>query len=59
MKRNKISKLVIASVLLMSAQAIHAQKEVFNPVYTGVTSLSIAPDSRAGALGDVGCATDP
>ena len=59
MKRNKISKIVIASVLLMSVQAIHAQKEVFNPVYTGVTSLSIAPDSRAGALGDVGCATDP
>ena len=59
MKRNKLSKFVIASVLLMSVQAIHAQKEVFNPVYTGVTSLSIAPDSRAGALGDVGCATDP
>ncbi|MBO7272022.1 MAG: type IX secretion system outer membrane channel protein PorV [Bacteroidaceae bacterium] len=36
-----------------------AQKDQFNPVYTGVTSLSIAPDARAGALGDVGVATEP
>ena len=35
-----------------------AQKDIFNPVYTGVTSLSIAPDARAGAMGDVGCATE-
>ena len=34
-------------------------KTQFNPVYTGVTSLSIAPDARAGALGDVGVATEP
>ena len=45
--------------LFLSTQTLHAQKEIFNPVYTGVTSLSIAPDSRAGAMGDVGCATDP
>jgi hypothetical protein len=32
---------------------------MFNPVMTAVTSLSIAPDSRAGAMGDVGAATDP
>ena len=36
-----------------------AQKEQFNPIYTGVTSLSIAPDARAGALGDIGAATEP
>ena len=35
-----------------------AQKDIFNPIYTGVTSLSIAPDARAGAMGDVGCATE-
>lgn len=35
-----------------------AQKDQFNPVYTGVTSLSIAPDARGGALGDVGVATE-
>jgi hypothetical protein len=33
--------------------------QMFNPVMTGVTSLTIAPDSRAGAMGDVGVATDP
>ena len=50
---------MIAAGLIMSVQTLYAQKDMFNPVYTGVTSLSIAPDSRAGAMGDVGCATDP
>ena len=60
MKRNIITRVVFAAVgLILSAQTVQAQKEIFNPVYTGVTSLSIAPDSRAGAMGDVGCATDP
>ncbi len=39
-----------------------AQDEVrdqFNPVRTAVTSQSIAPDARAGGMGDVGAATDP
>lgn len=49
------------AVLLAVCSASSAQEktDIFNPVYTGVTSLSIAPDSRAGAMGDVGCATDP
>ena len=46
-------------ILLFSMLSLMAQKNQFNPVYTGVTSLSIAPDSRAGAMGDVGVATDP
>lgn len=49
--------LLLLGVLLSAA--VYAQKEQFNPVYTGVTSLSIAPDARAGALGDVGVATEP
>ena len=51
----------IVSVLLLVAMVVpaFAQKDQFNPVYTGVTSLSIAPDARAGALGDVGVATEP
>lgn len=56
MMKNKVF-LVLLLVLL--ASPLYAQKEQFNPVYTGVTSLSIAPDARAGALGDVGVATDP
>ena len=49
--------LLIILVALLSVPAM-AQKEQFNPIYTGVTSLSIAPDARAGALGDVGVATE-
>lgn len=50
--------LLILSAILLATSAM-AQKGMFNPVLTGVTSLSIAPDSRAGAMGDVGAATDP
>ena len=39
--------MVILSVAMLSLQ-LFAQKEQFNPIYTGVTSLSIAPDARAG-----------
>lgn len=46
-------------LVLISALPSFAQKDQFNPVHTGVTSLSIAPDARAGALGDVGVATEP
>lgn len=34
-------------------------KQDFNPVETGVTSLSIAPDARGASMGDLGAATDP
>ena len=51
--------LVLISTILLGASSLWAQKGMFNPVLTGVTSLSIAPDSRAGAMGDVGVATDP
>ncbi|MBO5812624.1 MAG: type IX secretion system outer membrane channel protein PorV [Bacteroidaceae bacterium] len=51
--------IMIGVLLVTTIQNVNAQKQLFNPVYTSVTSLSIAPDSRAGAMGDVGCATDP
>ena len=56
--------LLLLSVILLGAASMNAQKtsgdvQMFNPVMTGVTSLTIAPDSRAGAMGDVGAATDP
>lgn len=54
---------LLAVMLGFCSEAFAAKEQeqvgMFNPVYTGVTSLSIAPDSRAGAMGDVGCATDP
>lgn len=31
----------------------------YNPVQTGTISLAVAPDARAGAMGDVGAATEP
>ena len=34
-------------------------KNEFNPIETGVTSLSIAPDARGASMGDLGVATDP
>ena len=64
MNRNNKKPLILLLGLVLAAQNAFSQKSEkdvlqFNPVYTGVTSLSIAPDSRAGAMGDVGCATDP
>lgn len=54
-----IKKCFLAALLAaLLALPSFAQKDQFNPVYTGVTSLSIAPDARAGALGDVGVATE-
>ncbi len=47
-------------LLMMTASSVYAQKEdMFNPEYSTVTSQSIAPDARAGGMGDVGVATDP
>lgn len=58
-------KFLILASLLIATSHLFAQKDagsdqvqMFNPVMTGVTSLTIAPDSRAGAMGDVGVATD-
>lgn len=55
MSKNRILVMLMAVVL---AFPLFAQKDQFNPIYTGVTSLSIAPDARAGSLGDVGVATE-
>lgn len=47
---------VFASI---SAAAQNSElSERFNPEIYGVTSLAIAPDARAGAMGDMGVATD-
>lgn len=60
-KDMKKSNIIVWLLLAVMAVPAFAQdsKTQFNPVYTGVTSLSIAPDARAGALGDVGVATEP
>ncbi|MEI8085366.1 MAG: type IX secretion system outer membrane channel protein PorV [Paludibacter sp.] len=52
--KNKILTLCVLIFLSLSAIA-----QDNNPIVTAVPSLSIAPDSRAGAMGDVGVATSP
>ena len=58
-------KIIKKSLLFLLASTItlplvaQDSKSQFNPVQYGVTSLAIAPDARAGAMGDVGAATDP
>ena len=59
MKANRIIRILLLLVAC-STEAILAQdkQNLFNPVHTAVTSLSIAPDARAGAMGDIGVATE-
>lgn len=57
MKHKKI--IAVLLLLLTTVGVARAQKDEFNPIYTGVNSLGIAPDSRGGGMGDVGAATDP
>ena len=65
MTRNNSTLLTSSALLLLglatvrSAKAEDEVRDQFNPVRTGVTSLSVAPDARAGGMGDVGAATDP
>lgn len=60
MIRNKFYVLLLCSLLALPAfsQNDNSAKRFFNPVYTGVTSLSIAPDARGGSMGDIGVATE-
>lgn len=64
MKRSIFSRAITVAVsVIISHSAIIAQdngiKDDFNPIQTGVTSLSIAPDARGASMGDLGAATDP
>ncbi len=51
--------LALLFALLVGGMAHAADKNQFNPIVTGVTSLSIAPDARGASMGDLGAATDP
>lgn len=56
-----INILALAVLLLCSSVSLRADdgKNEFNPLTTGVTSLSIAPDARGASMGDLGAATEP
>ena len=55
----KILRYILLAAVAACSAAAFAQKNQFNPVETGVTSLSIAPDARGASMGDLGAATDP
>jgi hypothetical protein len=50
---------LIFSFFVLIALCGFAQTDTNNPVITAVPSLTIAPDARAGGMGDVGAATAP
>lgn len=54
---------ILFCTLALWAGAAYGQNDIkdneFNPVNTGVTTLSIVPDARGSSLGNLGAATDP
>ena len=58
----KLNKSILAIVMMATALSAWAQDDIknteFNPVTTGVTSLSITPDARGASMGDLGAATE-
>lgn len=54
-----MKKLILGvSTLLLAAMPLLAE-ESMNPIITAMPSLTIAPDARAGGMGDAGVATSP
>lgn len=55
--------LVILCISLLHAFSANAKNDIkdneFNPVNTGVTTLSITPDARGSGMGNLGAATEP
>lgn len=56
-----MKKILTISVMLCMATVLPAEdkRSMFNPIHTALVSQTIAPDARAGGMGDVGAATDP
>ena len=53
---------MIISFILVGCVAVSMAenpKNFYNPITSGVPSLTISPDARAGGMGDVGAATEP
>ena len=58
----KLFKSILAIAMMAAALSATAQDDIkdaeFNPLTTGVTSLSITPDARGASMGDLGAATE-
>ena len=55
-------KFLLLGIILSAATLLSAQTKedvIYNPIITGVPSLSISPDAVGGAMGDVGVASKP
>lgn len=57
--RPTVIALLAAVCTVSQTKAQNIKNDEFNPITTGVTSLSIAPDARGASMGDLGAATDP
>lgn len=56
--KKTLKKALIVNALALATLSLSAETDP-NPVLTAVPSLSIAPDARAGGMGDAGVATAP
>ena len=63
MNANNRLSFIILSLAAISSISAYAKNDIkdndFNPVNTGVTTLSITPDARGSGMGNLGAATDP
>lgn len=57
-KNRRIWLTLFLACIAVGVMRARDKQNMFNPVNFGVTSLAIAPDARAGAMGDVGVATE-
>lgn len=60
---HKINSTIVFLAMAGATLPVAAQNDIkdedFNPVNTGVTTLSITPDARGSGMGNLGAATDP
>ena len=63
MKFQRYKSLALMALGMAATTSAYADNDIkdneFNPVNTGVTTLSITPDARGSAMGNLGAATDP
>lgn len=59
MRKNTVALVLFLAALLVSPKTSGQDDYDYNPIQTVVSFLTIAPDSRAGAIGDAGAATTP
>ena len=57
--KNILNISLLCVAVAFGTASLQAQKNEFNPIQTGVTSLGIAPDARGASMGDLGAATEP